>query len=129
MAEPKRILIVDDEAFIRVLLVQTMEDLRYEGVDLMTAADGEEALALVERHRPNLVFLDVMMPTLSGYEVCKRIKETYPETYVIMLTAKGQIVDREKGEALGTDEYITKPFDPDYLLKRAAQILELDEIA
>ncbi len=128
MAATKRILIVDDEAFIRVLLVQAMDELKYEGVELFTASDGEEALEMVERYRPDLIFLDVMMPNLSGYDVCRRVKSSYPETYVIMLTAKGQLVDRERGEALGTDEYITKPFDPDYLLKRAAQVLDVDVI-
>ena len=129
MMSAKKILIVDDEAFIRVLLVQAMDDLKYEGVELLTASDGKEAMDMVESHRPDLIFLDVMMPEMTGYEVCRRVKETYPETYVIMLTAKGQLLDRETGEALGTDEYITKPFDPDYLLKRATQVLGLEKIA
>jgi CheY-like chemotaxis protein len=129
MTSAKKILIVDDEAFIRVLLVQAMDDLKYEGVELLTASDGKEAMDMVESHRPDLIFLDVMMPEMTGYEVCRRVKETYPETYVIMLTAKGQLLDRETGEALGTDEYITKPFDPDYLLKRATQVLGLEKIA
>lgn len=129
MTSAKKILIVDDEAFIRVLLVQAMDDLKYEGVELLTASDGKEAMDMVESHRPDLIFLDVMMPEMTGYEVCQRVKETYPETYVIMLTAKGQLLDRETGEALGTDEYITKPFDPDYLLKRATQVLGLEKIA
>ena len=84
---------------------------------------------MVERHRPDLIFLDVMMPKITGYEVCRRVKEAYPQTYVIMLTAKGQLLDREKGEVLGTDEYITKPFDPDYLLKRATRVLGLSKVA
>ena len=129
MMSAKKILIVDDEAFIRVLLVQAMDDLKYEGVELLTASDGKEAMDMVESHRPDLIFLDVMMPEMTGYEVCRRVKESYPETYVIMLTAKGQLLDRETGEALGTDEYITKPFDPDYLLKRATQVLGLEKIA
>jgi len=129
MTSAKKILIVDDEAFIRVLLVQAMDDLKYEGVELLTASDGQEAMDMVERHRPDLIFLDVMMPKITGYEVCRRVKEAYPQTYVIMLTAKGQLLDREKGEVLGTDEYITKPFDPDYLLKRATQVLGLSKVA
>lgn len=128
MHSQKQVLIVDDEAFIRVLLVQTMEDLKSEGVELLTAADGAIALEMIERHEPDLIFLDVMMPNVSGYEVCRRVKEEYDDVYVIMLTAKGQRIDREKGEALGADEYITKPFDPDYLLKRAAQVLELEVV-
>jgi two-component system, OmpR family, alkaline phosphatase synthesis response regulator PhoP len=128
MHSQKQVLIVDDEAFIRVLLVQAMEDLKSEGVELLTAADGAIALEMIERHEPDLIFLDVMMPNVSGYEVCRRVKEEYDDVYVIMLTAKGQRIDREKGEALGADEYITKPFDPDYLLKRAAQVLELEVV-
>lgn len=126
MNSQQRVLIVDDEAFIRVLLVQAMEDLKDEGVELLTAADGVEALKVIERYRPDLIFLDVMMPNISGYEVCRHVKEKYDDVYVIMLTAKGQRVDKERGEALGTDEYITKPFDPDYLLRRAAQVLGLE---
>jgi DNA-binding response OmpR family regulator len=126
MEQQKRILIVDDEAFIRILLVQAMDDLKQQGVELLTAADGEEALSVVQRTRPDMIFLDVMMPHVNGYQVCRRVKEMYDDVYVIMLTAKGQLVDKEKGEALGTDEYITKPFDPDYLLKRAAQVLDVD---
>ncbi len=126
MEEQKRILIVDDQAFIRILLVQAMDDLKQQGVELLTAADGEEALSVVQRTRPDMIFLDVMMPHVDGYQVCRQVKEMYDDVYVIMLTAKGQLVDKEKGEALGTDEYITKPFDPDYLLKRAAQVLDVD---
>ncbi len=121
----KKILIVDDEAFIRVLLTQTLEDLEDQDVELLVAGDGREALAVAQRERPHLIFLDVMMPHLSGYEVCRQVKEMDPQIYVILLTAKGQAVDKEQGTAAGADEYVTKPFDPDYILERAAQILGL----
>jgi DNA-binding response OmpR family regulator len=126
MSEEKRILIVDDEAFIRVLLTQTLEELEDEGVELLVAADGQEGLDMALSEQPDLVFLDVMMPKLSGYEVCSKIKETDASIYVILLTAKGQAVDKEQGTDVGADEYVTKPFDPDYILDRAAEILDVD---
>jgi two-component system alkaline phosphatase synthesis response regulator PhoP len=126
MGDDKKILIVDDEAFIRVLLKQTLEDLEDLGVELLLAADGEEGLALALSERPSLVFLDVMMPKLSGYEVCHSIKTNAADIYVVLLTAKGQAVDKQQGTLSGADEYVTKPFDPDYILERAAEVLGLD---
>jgi len=123
MADNKQILIVDDEAFIRVLLKQTLEDLEDMGVDLLLAADGEEGVEIALRRHPDLIFLDVMMPKLNGYEVCRRIKEADSQAYIMLLTAKGQAIDKEKGLAAGANEYVTKPFDPDYILERAAEVL------
>lgn len=125
MGENKQILIVDDEAFIRVLLKQTLEDLEDMGVDLLVAADGEEGVEIALRRHPDLIFLDVMMPKLNGYEVCRRIKEADSRAYIMLLTAKGQAIDKEKGLAVGANEYVTKPFDPDYILERAAEVLGL----
>ncbi len=124
--ENKRILVVDDEAFIRVLLLQTLEALEDRGVEIMTAVNGEEALEVALRYRPQLIFLDVMLPHMSGLEVCHRLKsrEDY-RPYIIFLTAKGSSVDRQSGSAVGGDEYITKPFDPDLLLARAEAVLGL----
>ena len=127
MTEGKKILIVDDEAFIQLLLTQTLEDLEDQGVELLVAADGRQALAVALSERPNLIFLDVMMPYLSGYEVCQKVKEAAPETYVLLLTAKGQAADRGHGASVGADEYVTKPFDPDYILARVAQILGIED--
>ncbi len=128
MSEDKCILIVDDEAFIRVLLAQTLEELEDLGVELLLAADGQEGLDIALEELPDIVFLDVMMPKLSGYEVCRKIKETNTDIYVILLTAKGQAIDKEEGKAAGADEYVTKPFDPDYILERAAEILGIELI-
>jgi DNA-binding response OmpR family regulator len=121
------ILIVDDEQHIRLLIEQTLEELEDEGVQLLTAADGEEALEVVEIHRPELVFLDVMMPKKNGFEVCESIKHErgLAATKVVLLTAKGQAVDREAGLAAGADRYVTKPFDPDELLATARELLGL----
>ncbi len=126
MGEGKKILIVDDEAFIRVLLSQTLEDLEDQGVELLIAADGREGLNVALSEHPSLIFLDVMMPHLSGYEVCRQVKEAYPDIYILLLTAKGQAIDKDQGASAGADEYVTKPFDPDYILERAAQILGLE---
>jgi CheY-like chemotaxis protein len=121
------VLIVDDEQHIRLLIEQTLEDLEDDGVELLTAADGDEAVSVVKNHRPDLVFLDVMMPRRSGFEVCRVIKQELgmTETYVVLLTAKGQAYDREQGLAAGADLYMTKPFDPDELLRRAREVLGL----
>ena len=123
----RTILIADDEAHLRSLLHQTLEELEDEGVELMTAANGEEALAAIEASRPNLVFLDVMMPKLSGFDVCSRTKKTLglTDTYIILLTAKGQEFDRQKGLEVGADLYMTQPFDPDALLQKARDVLGL----
>ncbi|MBN1580463.1 MAG: response regulator [Anaerolineae bacterium] len=123
----KKILIVDDEPLIRTLLEETLEDFEEEGVELLTAGNGQEGWQVIQKERPEMVFLDVMMPKMSGYEVCQKVKQT-PElanTYIIMLTAKGQEVDRQKGSEVGADEYVTKPFDPDYIVERAEQVLDI----
>jgi DNA-binding response OmpR family regulator len=121
------VLIVDDEQHIRLLIEQTLEELEDEGVQLLTAGDGEEALSVVDSHRPELVFLDVMMPKRNGFEVCRAIKQDrgLAGTYVVLLTAKGQAYDRQQGEEAGADLYMTKPFDPDDLLDRARDVLRL----
>jgi DNA-binding response OmpR family regulator len=122
------VLIVDDEQHIRLLIEQTLEELEDDGVQLLTASDGEEALGVVEVHKPDLVFLDVMMPKRNGFDVCRAIKHDMglADTYVVLLTAKGQAVDREQGADAGADLYMTKPFDPDDLLRRARMVLGLD---
>jgi two-component system alkaline phosphatase synthesis response regulator PhoP len=124
--EPK-ILIVDDEAHIRLLLEQTLEELEDKGVELLTAADGAEALEVIQEEHPNLVFLDVMMPRMNGLDVCHAVKHELGlhDVYVVMLTAKGQEFDRQRGHELGADTYATKPFDPDDLLEMAQEILGL----
>jgi two-component system alkaline phosphatase synthesis response regulator PhoP len=123
----RTILIVDDEAHLRMLIQQTLEELEDEGVEILTAANGEEALATIERVKPNLVFLDVMMPKLSGFDVCSQAKHVLGlrDVYIVLLTAKGQEFDRQKGQEVGADLYMTKPFDPDALLERARTVLGL----
>lgn len=124
----KTILIVDDEPHIRILMEQTLEELEDEGVELLTASNGEEALATITSAKPDLVFMDVMMPKMSGFEVCHKVKKELQidEVYIIMLTAKGQEFDKEKGKEVGADLYMTKPFDPDEVLVKSAEILGLE---
>ena len=124
----KKLLIVDDEAHIRMLIEQTLEDLEDEGVELLFATNGEEALSIIMDEKPNMVFLDVMMPKMNGMEVCQRIKngEGADDTFIALLTAKGQEVDKQKGKDVGADIYLTKPFDPDALLELACKVLEID---
>ena len=123
----RTILIVDDEAHLRTLIHQALEDLEDEGVELLTASNGEEALAVIESAKPNLVFLDVMMPKLSGFDVCRRAKLElgFTDVFIVLLTAKGQEFDRQKGQEVGADLYMTKPFDPDALLEKARGVLGL----
>jgi two-component system, OmpR family, alkaline phosphatase synthesis response regulator PhoP len=121
------VLIVDDEQHIRLLIEQTLEELEDDGVELLTAVDGEMALDVVANQAPQLVFLDVSMPKKDGFEVARAIKADprMKDTTVILLTARGQAVDREAGLAAGADQYLTKPFDPDDLLRRARAALGL----
>ncbi len=120
-----KIVIVDDEVHIRALLEQTLEDLEGEP-EILTAANGAEGLALIERERPQLVFLDVMMPLMNGYDVCAAVRSN-PElgaTTIVMLTAKGQESDRVRGLETGAHYFATKPFDPDEILDLARNILQ-----
>lgn len=121
----KTILIVDDEPHIRLLLEQTLDELSSHDVEILTAQNGGEALETIRARRPTLVLLDVMMPVLNGFEVCKKVKSD-PElsaTFVAILTAKGQELDRATGAEVGADLYMTKPFDPDDVLARVAEVL------
>lgn len=124
----KKILIVDDEAHIRMLIEQTLEELEDEGVVFLMAENGEEALQIISEEKPELVFLDVMMPKMNGMEVCRRVKKelAIPGVFIVLLTAKGQEVDRLRGQEVGADIYMTKPFNPDTILSQARVVLELD---
>lgn len=123
----QKILIVDDETHIRMLIKQTLEELEDEGVELLTATNGEEALESIKVEKPNLVFLDVMMPKMSGFDVCHKVKNELglKEIHIVLLTAKGQEFDKHKGQEVGADLYMTKPFDPDALLAKAKEVLGL----
>lgn len=111
-----KLLIVEDQADIRELIRLTLE---FEDFDIEEAGDGDEGWVSVERHRPKLVLLDVMMPgSMNGMDICRRIKSSpaYKQTKVVMLTARGQASDRAEGQRAGADAYLTKPFSPKQLL-------------
>jgi DNA-binding response OmpR family regulator len=122
-----KILIVDDEPHLRTLIHQALEDLEDDGVEISTANNGEEALESIREDQPNLVFLDVMMPRKNGFDVCQTVKKELglSNVYIILLTAKGQEFDRQRGLEAGADLYMTKPFDPDALLEKARTVLGL----
>jgi len=122
----KKVLIVDDEPNILILMEQALEKLEDEhDVELITAKNGIEALKIIKEEKPDLVFLDVMMPKMSGLEVCNTVKNELgmPEIYIIMLTAKGQEFDKQSGMAVGADMYMTKPFRPKEVLAKAREVL------
>jgi two-component system, OmpR family, alkaline phosphatase synthesis response regulator PhoP len=123
----QKLLIVDDEPHIRMLIEQTLEELEDEGVVFLTADNGEDALEIIKDEKPQLVFLDVMMPKMNGMEVCRRVKKELflKEVYIVLLTAKGQELDRQKGSEVGADVYMTKPFDPEAILSKARLVLGL----
>ncbi len=126
----QHILIVDDEPNILILMEQVLEELEEENdVILLTAKNGEDALALIVEKHPNLIFLDVMMPNLSGFELCQRVKESpeLADTYIVLLTAKGQAFDKEHGLLIGADCYMTKPFRPKDILNKARHVLHLPD--
>ena len=121
----QKILIVDDEAHIRMLIEQTLEELEDEGVEFLTAENGEIALEIIQKENPKLVFLDVMMPKMNGMEVCRRVKKELElnDVFIVLLTAKGQELDRQRGQEVGADVYMTKPFDPEIILSKAKEVL------
>jgi DNA-binding response OmpR family regulator len=121
----QKLLIVDDESHIRMLIEQTLEELEDNGVEFFTAENGEQALEIIKTENPQLVFLDVMMPKMNGMEVCRRVKKelNMDDVYIVLLTAKGQELDKKKGQEVGADIYMTKPFDPETLLQKAREVL------
>ena len=117
-----KLLIADDEAGIRSLVRITLKSDAYE---ILEAADGKQALALAREHNPTLALLDVMMPNLTGFEVCRALKgdPATARTAVVMLTARASDADIEEGQAAGADEYLTKPFSPQALLRKVDEML------
>ena len=115
-----RILVVDDSSTIR-RSAESM--LKTEGYDVVTAENGFEALSMVARHNPDLIFVDIMMPRLDGYQTCAIIKNNaqYRATPVVMLTSKDGLFDQARGRVVGSDLYLTKPFTKEELLAAVAQ--------
>ncbi|MGE5372577.1 MAG: response regulator transcription factor [Solirubrobacterales bacterium] len=122
-----KILIVDDEPHIRLLLEQTLEEFEDQGIDILKAENGRQALDLIQREKPDLVYLDVMMPEMNGYEVCRTVKfdMKLDDIFIVLLTAKGQEFDKKKGLEVGANIYVTKPFDPDFIVEKTREVLKV----
>jgi len=118
----RTILVVDDEPFICRSLTFV---LRKDNYRVLEARNGDEALAAIREHKPDLVFLDVMMPKLNGFQVTQQVRAdaSLDGVKIILLTAKGQECDREIGKTAGANDYMTKPFSPTKILDRAREIL------
>ncbi|AIQ71482.1 response regulator transcription factor [Paenibacillus graminis] len=116
-----KILIADDDVYIRELVTLF---LRNEGFDILEAADGAEALALMEEAQVDLVILDVMMPHMDGWELCREIRRINTNIPLLMVTVKAETGHKVKGFELGTDDYLTKPFDPLELVMRVKALLK-----
>ncbi|MBW1740852.1 MAG: response regulator [Deltaproteobacteria bacterium] len=119
----KKILIVDDEEKVRRLVEVTLSIGKF---DILHASSGEEALKIARESKPDIMLLDIMMPgKLDGFDVCRLLKKDpdIANIYIIMLTAKGQKVDKEKGLALGADDYFVKPFSPMELIDKIDRVL------
>lgn len=108
------VLVVDDEQNIVNIIAF---NLKKEGYEVLTAGDGEEAVEIVEKHQPDLILLDIMMPKMDGYEACRKIREKY-NMPIIMLTARAEELDKVLGLEMGADDYVTKPFGTRELIAR-----------
>jgi DNA-binding response OmpR family regulator len=118
-AFPKTVLIVEDDANTAELVALYLQR---EGFQTLTSGDGETGLYLAEHHRPDLVILDLMLPNIDGWEVCRRLRQT-SNVPVIMLTARDEEIDRVAGLTLGADDYVVKPFSPRELVARVLAVL------
>ena len=133
----QRLLVVDDEENLRTMLCAALQ---HHGFDVVSAADGSEALAALAAEAPDLVVLDVMMPGVDGFEVCRRMRAAQDHTPVLFLTARGAAEDKVRGLKLGADDYLEKPFSLEELVarieailrrtgeRRATNVFELDDV-
>jgi len=120
-----KILICEDESSIRAFLKINFER---NGFSVIEAGSGEEALRLTELEKPHVAVLDVMLPGIDGFEVCRRLRQTHPNIGIIMLTAKGQDFDKISGLEHGADDYVVKPFNPtEFILRTKALIRRLED--
>lgn len=125
--DKKKILVIDDESGLLELLSIRLEVNNYQ---VITAADGREGLDKARTELPDLIILDLMLPKLDGYQVCRALKfdEKYKQIPIIIFTARAQESDVKAGKEAGADAYITKPFEPDILLAKVSQLLEKQKI-
>jgi two-component system alkaline phosphatase synthesis response regulator PhoP len=119
----KKVLIVDDEDMTRVLLTHILQRMRVDGLEVLLAEDGEEAVRMATEERPGLILLDVLLPKLNGYDVCQRVRRIVDYSpYVVILTARGNSNDRQRAEAIGANDFMTKPFNPARLMNQLSEI-------
>ncbi|WP_391208473.1 response regulator transcription factor [Psychrobacillus sp. L4] len=116
-----KLLIVDDEEHIRELVKVFLQN---EGLDILEAVDGVDALSKLDSEKIDMVIMDIMMPNMDGWELCREIRKFYNDLPILMLTAKGETAQKVKGFNLGTDDYLVKPFEPAELIVRVKSILK-----
>ena len=121
----KKVLIVDDEPHIRILLEQTIEEFADKGVEILTSGNGKEALEIIKTERPAIIYLDATLPGMNGYDVCNIVKNDLKlkNVYIVMLTARGQEFDKQRGVMAGSDVYMTNPFNPDANIEKTSEVL------
>ncbi|BAY07911.1 response regulator [Calothrix sp. NIES-2098] len=126
----RKVLIVDDETSVRLLLEEALESLEADEVEILIAKNGEDALKIIQTEKPKLVFLDVIMPKMTGIEVCNMVKNKLEmsDVYIIMLTANGQEVDKQQGSEAGANLYMTKPFRAKNVLDISREVLGLSAV-
>jgi DNA-binding response OmpR family regulator len=116
----KNILIIEDEESI---LLALEDNLKLEGYEVSSATDGEQGFSMAKEHGCDLIILDIMLPKMSGFDICRELRQAGITTPILMLTAKSQEVDKVLGLELGADDYVTKPFSPRELLARVKALL------
>jgi len=124
----KKILIVDDEVNMRMLLKEALEEFEEKGVELLIVENGSDAIESVRAEKPDLIILDAMMPGVNGFDVCSAIRNelAMKDVYILMLSADGQEINKQKSKNVGSDGFMTKPFDPDEIVEKVAQILKME---
>ena len=123
MSDQKKILIIDDEPDILELLVLRLEA---NGYEVTSATDGQKGLDKARNENPDLIILDLMLPSIDGYKVCRMLKfdERFKKIPIVLFTARTQEADMKLGQEVGADAYITKPFEPNILLSKVAELLK-----
>lgn len=118
-----KVLIVDDEDMTRVLLKHVIDRMHISELQIFLAEDGEEALRIASEERPQLILLDVLLPKMNGYDVCQHVRRIADyDPYIVILTARGNSTDRQRAEAIGANDFMTKPFNPSRLMGQLSEI-------